>query len=58
MHRDRSFSLLGFSFPYWMLCTIEMFEWLAYFALRSVVAVYIMQADEPGGLHMTAAHKC
>ncbi len=57
MHRDRSFSLLGFSFPYWMLCTIEMFERLAYFALRSVVAVYIMQADEPGGLHLTAAHK-
>ena len=53
----RPFSLMGFSFPYWMLCTIEMFERLAYFALRSVVAIYIMQADEPGGLHLTAAHK-
>ncbi len=54
---NRNFSLMGFEFPYWMLCTIEMFERLAYFALRSVVAIYIMQADEPGGLHLTAAHK-
>ena len=46
---NRNFSLMGFEFPYWMLCTIEMFERLAYFALRSVVAIYIMQADEPGG---------
>ncbi len=50
-------TLLGFNFPYWMLCTIEMFERLAYFALRGVGAIYIMQADEPGGLHLTAAHK-
>ena len=25
--------------------------------MRSVVAVYIMQADDPGGLHFTAAQK-
>ena len=39
------------------LCTLEMFERLAYFGVRSVIPVYIMQADDPGGLHLTAAHK-
>ena len=53
----KSFRLLGFNFPFWMLCTMETWERLAYFAVRSVVAVYIMQADEPGGLHFTAAQK-
>ncbi len=50
-------SLFGFKFGYWMLCNIEMFERMAYFLVRSVVAVYIMQADDPGGLHFTAAQK-
>ncbi|MBN1826545.1 MAG: MFS transporter [Candidatus Eisenbacteria bacterium] len=40
-----------------MLNTIEMFERLAYFGVRAVVPVYIMQADDPGGLHFTAAMK-
>jgi MFS family permease len=34
-----------------------MWERLAYFSVRSVVPVYIMQADDPGGLHFTAAMK-
>ncbi|MFH1464982.1 MAG: MFS transporter [Pseudomonadota bacterium] len=42
---------------YWKLNTIEMWERLAYFALRAVVAVYICQADDIGGLHLTQAHK-
>ncbi len=42
---------------YWKLNTIEMWERFAYFALRSVVAVYICQADDIGGLHLTMAHK-
>ncbi|MBU0691299.1 MFS transporter [bacterium] len=50
-------TLGGFKFGYWMLCSIEMFERMAYFLVRSVVAVYIMQADDPGGLHFTAADK-
>ncbi|RPH94355.1 MFS transporter [candidate division KSB1 bacterium] len=50
-------TLFGFRYGYWMLCNIEMFERLAYFLVRSVVAVYIMQADDPGGLHFTAAQK-
>ncbi len=53
----RSFTLLGFKFDYWMFCTIEMWERLAYFCVRSVVAVYILQADDPTGLHFTAAQK-
>jgi MFS family permease len=53
--QERTF--FGFGSGYWMLCGIEMFERLAYFLVRSVVAVYIMQADEPGGLHFTAAEK-
>jgi MFS family permease len=42
---------------FWTLNAIEMWERLAYFAVRTVVPVYIMQADDPGGLHLTAAHK-
>lgn len=49
--------MFGFRYGYWMLCSIEMFERMAYFLVRSVVAVYIMQADDPGGLHFTAADK-
>lgn len=40
-----------------MLCSIEMWERLAYFTVRSVVAIYILQADDPNGLHFTAAQK-
>ncbi len=42
---------------YWMLNCIEAMERLAYFSMRAVVPIYIMQADDPGGLHLTAAHK-
>jgi POT family proton-dependent oligopeptide transporter len=48
---------LGFTIGYWMLNIIEMFERLAYYSVRSVVAIYIMQADDPNGLHLTAADK-
>ncbi len=48
---------LGFTVGYWMLNSIEMFERLAYYLVRSVVAIYIMQADDPNGLHFTAADK-
>ncbi len=50
-------TFFGFPYGYWMLNGIEMFERMAYFLVRSVVAIYIMQADEPGGLHFTAAQK-
>ncbi|TKJ40131.1 transporter [candidate division LCP-89 bacterium B3_LCP] len=46
-----------FGRTYWMLNGIELWERLAYFGMRSVVPVYIMQADNPGGLHFTAADK-
>ncbi|MCP4573457.1 MAG: peptide MFS transporter [bacterium] len=49
--------MLGFTRDYWMLNSIEMFERLAYYLVRSVVAIYIMQADETHGLHFTAAQK-
>ena len=42
---------------FWMLCTMEMWERLAYYGMRVVVPIYIMQADEPGGLHFTGAEK-
>lgn len=47
----------GFGRVFWMLSVIEMFERLAYFGMRMVVPIYIMQADEPGGLHFTALQK-
>jgi len=40
-----------------MLNCIEMFERLAYFGIRAVVPLYIMQATEPGGLHLSATDK-
>jgi dipeptide/tripeptide permease len=46
-----------FSPTFWMLNIIEMWERLAYYVLRPVAPIYIMQATEPGGLHLTAAHK-
>ena len=40
------------------LCSVELFERLAYVAVRSVVPLYIMQVtEEPGGLHLTASDR-
>ncbi len=47
----------GLNGTYWLCNTIEMWERLAYYTLRVVAPIYIMQATEPGGLHLTAAHK-
>jgi MFS family permease len=49
--------LKKFPGAFWLLNTIEMGERLAYYALRTVAPIYIMQADNPGGLHFTAADK-
>ena len=46
-----------FTHTFWMLNGIEAFERLAYFGIRAVVPIYIMQATEPGGLHLTAVDK-
>ncbi len=46
-----------FDHAFWMLNTIEMGERLAYYNLRVMAPIYIMQADNPGGLHLTAADK-
>ncbi len=40
-----------------MGCTIEMWERLAYYGVRSVVPLYIAQASDPGGLHFSQAQK-
>ena len=34
-----------------------MWERLAFYNLRVMAPIYIMQADNPGGLHLTAADK-
>ena len=46
-----------FSRAFWTLNTIEMWERLAFFNVRVMAPIYIMQADNPGGLHLTAADK-
>ncbi len=46
-----------FGRTFWTLNTIEMWERLAFFNLRVMAPIYIMQADNPGGLHLTAADK-
>ena len=47
----------GFGRVFWTLNTIEMWERLAYYNLRVMAPIYIMQADNPGGLHLTAGDK-
>jgi proton-dependent oligopeptide transporter, POT family len=42
---------------FWLLCSMEMWERLAYYGMRVVVPIYIAQADEPGGLHFTQMQK-
>ena len=49
--------IAGFGRVFWTLNTIEMWERLAYYNLRVMAPIYIMQADNPGGLHLTAADK-
>src|SRR4029453_15484707 len=46
-----------FARSFWFLNTIEMWERLAYYNLRVMAPIYIMQADDPGGLPLTAANK-
>lgn len=46
-----------FDWRYWVCNIVEMWERLAYYTVRPVAAIYIMQADDPGGLHLTAGHK-
>ena len=46
-----------FGRAFWVLNSIEMWERLAFYNLRVMAPIYIMQADTPGGLHLTAAHK-
>lgn len=47
------------TFPrsFWMCCTMEMWERLAYYGVRVVIPIYIAQADEPGGLHFSQYQK-
>ena len=42
---------------FWLLCSMEMWERLAYYGMRVVVPIYIAQADEPGGLHFSQSEK-
>ena len=46
-----------FTRAFWVLNSIEMWERLAFYNLRVMAPIYIMQADNPGGLHLTAADK-
>ncbi len=47
----------GFGPAFWALNSIEMLERLAFYTLRVMAPIYIMQADDPGGLHLTAQQK-
>ncbi len=46
-----------FGRDFWTLNTVEMWERLAFYNLRVMAPIYIMQVDNPGGLHLTAANK-
>jgi MFS family permease len=47
----------GLSRVFWLLCTMEMWERLAYYGVRVIAPIYIAQADEAGGLHFSQAEK-
>jgi dipeptide/tripeptide permease len=47
----------SFGSTFWILNSIEMWERLAFYNLRVMAPIYIMQADNPGGLHLTAHEK-
>lgn len=47
----------GFGREFWMLNSIEMWERLAFYNLRVMAPIYIMQANDPGGLHLSAVQK-
>ena len=51
----QTFATLPRSF--WMCCTMEMWERLAFYGVRMVMPIYIAQADEPGGLHFSQIQK-
>ena len=46
-----------FHSTFWLLNSIEMWERLAFYNLRVMAPIYIMQADNPGGLYLTAQDK-
>lgn len=46
-----------FGRAFWCLNTIEMWERLSYYTLRVMAPIYIAQADNPGGLHLTQQDK-
>lgn len=46
-----------FERTFWVLNLIEMGERLAFYNLRVMAPIYIMQADNPGGLHLTSGDK-
>jgi dipeptide/tripeptide permease len=54
---DTSVPGTRFNRTYWTLNSIEMWERLAYYNLRVMAPIYLMQADNPGGLHLTAQDK-
>jgi proton-dependent oligopeptide transporter, POT family len=49
--------LKAFPRAFWMLNLIEMIERLAYYGVRTVIPIYIAQADNIGGLHFTQLQK-
>jgi len=46
-----------FQRAFWMVNIMEMFERLGYYGVRTVIPIYIAQADEIGGLHFTQTDK-
>jgi dipeptide/tripeptide permease len=49
--------LKSMSRPFWMVNIMELLERAAYYGVRVVLAIYIAQADEIGGLHFTQIEK-
>ena len=49
--------LRSFPHAFWMLNVMETLERAAYYGVRTVIPIYIAQADEINGLHFTQVDK-
>jgi hypothetical protein len=45
------------TWPFWVANLMGMIERLAYYGVRVVIPIYLSQADEIGGLHLSQTEK-
>ncbi len=56
-HRSFIAGTRSLTWPFWAANIMEMIERMAYYGVRTVIPIYIAQADEIGGLHFSQSDK-